>query len=1128
MSKKSKILLIVAGVVVILVAAAMTVDYGTGIVRDKVAEVVRDNLDSEVTRGAVTGNPFRGYRLSDIAIVTDGEEILTAKRVTAKVSILSFLTGGPPVSMVEIAGFHSDVEGINRLISKIKPGEEPGEIPVSKVHIVDSTFDSNWAKLSITDIALDFDGEKIRADLAILVDDLPVKGEVNLENDEKAWSVTEMDIDIGKGNLKAEGALVPELSVEGSLENLDIPSIIAFWPEADPALYKGVFSTEFTADGTWQDPDISGRFEYAGELLAGIPVEKASARWRFRQSRLDLADLDMRLFGFPLAGSLAFVFVPDAPPRMMVKLEGSAADLEALAKVSEKLEGMTGTLDTFTVDLQGPANSPEGRIAFEAGKLAYKGYAVTDTRIDARVKSGSITISGKSVFEGAPVTLGGNVLNFMTDPAVNVSGTLRSLSLDRAADLVPALKEIKASGRVNADFKATGGAANPVLSGKVWSDKLLAMEYAVTDAATFFNYDVGADTLGFSDLKARWNQAAISGEGQISNLSSEKRRGNIQIRAGNLDSAFFAEYYPPIAEHDIKGKMVAEAEITGALANPAVTLSLTSPSLSILENYGFTNFRVSTDIASLSGGVPSDMRLDMSADSATAAGVRLRNLEVVLAKKDRVVTVTEGNAAVGGGNVSVTGTATLAEPAEKTALDLAVVISGVNLEKVTVEGGKALPAAGVFTADATISGTVENPDMAIDVSAPFVAASGVKVDNLKVKLAGDMNKLSIEEMSGRVGEGSIAITGGLRPAPFAADLDVTGENLDLRPMTSRFEKLKPYNITGAIDLVFKGHFEKNKHIGNGKVTSDSVRFMGMNFTDISLPFELLDDRIVSSSGTAKLYGGQVSNKGTLNLSSTGFTDEAEVTGTDVNALLKEAFKLQGNITGKAEVFAKVSGAFGGGGLTYSGKGLLKIGRGAVSGFKLVDIATAVYGTKGINYASIYAPFNLETGRIILSSDTLVKAPERDPLYRYFSATGPVGPGNRLNLDCSGKVNVKVINAVLGGAAGGATGLTTTQNIIGVLEGVIKGAETQMQEDDFRDVSFTLKGTFEKPSISNVKVAAPEQQEQSAEPSETKETQKPVEEKVEEETSPTQQEKVEQKKEKIEEKIKEEIFRKIFE
>ncbi|MGC9490856.1 MAG: AsmA-like C-terminal region-containing protein [Thermovirgaceae bacterium] len=1120
MSRKSTILLILIGVVVLLAVAAMSIDYGTGLVRDKVAEAVRDNLDSQMARGAVSGNPFKGYRLSDIAIVTDGEEVLTAELVTAKVSVISLLTGGPPVSMLEISGFHSGVDKINRLIPRIKPGEGGGELPIKKLRIVDSTFQSEWAKVNIRDVRLAFAGEEIQTDLDLVADELPVKGELDLTRAGDAWSIVRMDVDIGQGNLTAKGELAPKLSVKGSLEELEVSSVVAFWPEADQSLYKGDFSTEFAAEGTWLDPDISGNIDFTGEMLAGIPVEQATARWRFRSKRLDVAGLDMRLFGFPLAGNLAFVFDPGTPPRMLVKLQGSAADLETLAKVSEKLEGVSGTLDKFTVDLQGPVASPEGRVDFKAGKLGYKGYTVSDTVLDVRIKGGNVTISGKSVFKGAPVTVGGNVSNFMTDPAVNVSGTLRSLSLEVARDLVPALKEMKASGRINADYKVSGKLPDFVISGKAWSDKLSVMDYVFSKVASFFDYNVKADTLRFSDLKAGWKQATITGNGKISKLSSENRSGDIAIRAGNLDSAFFAGFYPPVAEYDLKGTMAVEVEIKGALSNPAIDVSLTSPSLSVKDGYRFTNLKAGTSLASVPAGIPSDIRLDMSADTATVAGMVLRNVKVGLRKKDQVVTISEGKAVFGGGNVATTGTVTLAEPAEKTTLDFVVNASKVNLGKVLIGGGKGLPASGVITAEAHVSGTVENPQIAVNASAPFVAASGVKVDGVKVKLAGDMNKLSIEEMSGKVGEGSIAVTGDVKPAPFAADVSVNGQNLDLKPMTSRFEKLKPYDITGAVDLVFEGHFEENKHIGTGKVTSASVRFMGINFTDISLPFELLDDRLVSSSGTAMLYGGKVSNKGTLNLTTMGFTDEAEVTGTDVNALLKDAFKLQGNITGSTDAFAKVSGAFGKNGLNYSGKGLLKMGRGSVTGFKLVDIATAVYGTKGINYASVHAPFNLETGRIILKSDTLVKAPDGDPLYRYFSAAGPVGPGNSLNLDCSGKVNVKVINAVLGGATGGAAGLTGTQNIIGILEGVIKGMETGMREDDFRDVSFTLKGTFDKPGISNVKVAVPEKQEQIT-PSAEEETE------VKDKALETTEETAEQKKENIEEKIKEEIFKKIF-
>jgi len=100
---------------------------------------------------------------------------------------------------------------------------------------------------------------------------------------------------------------------------------------------------------------------------------------------------------------------------------------------------------------------------------------------------------------------------------------------------------------------------------------------------------------------------------------------------------------------------------------------------------------------------------------------------------------------------------------------------------------------------------------------------------------------------------------------------------------------------------------------------------------------------------------------------------------------------------------------------------------------------------------------------------LVKAPQGDPMYEFLAASGGVGPDSRLNLACNGKINVKVINALLGGATGGLGSLASTQNLAGILAGVLEGAGSSLQDDDFRDVSFNLGGTFDKPSVSNIKV-----------------------------------------------------------
>jgi hypothetical protein len=143
---------------------------------------------------------------------------------------------------------------------------------------------------------------------------------------------------------------------------------------------------------------------------------------------------------------------------------------------------------------------------------------------------------------------------------------------------------------------------------------------------------------------------------------------------------------------------------------------------------------------------------------------------------------------------------------------------------------------------------------------------------------------------------------------------------------------------------------------------------------------------------------------------------------------------------------------------------------------MIDLVAAVHRSRGLHFASVYAPFDLQTGKLILAKDTLVKAPEGDPLYEFLSATGGIGPENRLNLSCNGKINVKVINTLLGGFTGGLGGLTSTQNLAGILTGVLEGAGSSLRDDDFRDVSFNLSGTLDKPSVANIKVSPGEKKE----------------------------------------------------
>ncbi len=85
------------------------------------------------------------------------------------------------------------------------------------------------------------------------------------------------------------------------------------------------------------------------------------------------------------------------------------------------------------------------------------------------------------------------------------------------------MQDMDLKGRFNADYKVTGPVQTLVISGKIWSDSMTLGEYALSSPSAVFDYDLVGDTLSFSDMKAGWKQAAISGKGRISSLSSENR-----------------------------------------------------------------------------------------------------------------------------------------------------------------------------------------------------------------------------------------------------------------------------------------------------------------------------------------------------------------------------------------------------------------------------------------------------------------------------------------------------------------------------------------------------------------------------------------------------------------------------
>ena len=1110
-------LIAIAGFALIL----SSVDIGGDIVREQAQKAVSQMLKADLKIDRVKGNPFRGYAINGITLVRDGETLISSRQISVKPKVLSLISNKPKLSLVRIAGFDSDVEKINRIINFLELEEGDGETPLEKLEIADSTISSHWAMGKINNVLLDFTGRQIRSDLDLMLDDLPVKGSVEILKEDNDLNVGKLDISVGQGRVKAEGKILPFLDVQGQISELDVAQVLAFWPEGDVSSYEGSLSTSIKGSGSWQKPDLTGELNFQGKKLAGFPISEASSRWRFRENRLDIADLVANPMGIPLKGNLAFVF-RDAAPDMLVDLEATSVNLTSLKDFSPRLESMEGMIDRVKIKLQGKVAAPDGQIQIQSRQLKFMGYSIDNSDLGINISRGNMQISGKSEYDKAPLDFSGSVASFMTSPVLDIRGSLRSFNLKNLQPIVPVLEVVQVEGMLDGDLRISGKSDNPQISGKIWSRKLMVRKEELANPLTVFRFS--NDILDFSEIKAGWRGASLSGGGKISGLSTKSRGIDLEIRSDGMDSSFFEKFAPVVSRYDLKGNISGKIRLKGVLQDPGITVDLFSSSLGVMKHHSFSNLSLVTSLSRIPKKIPEDLKLSLSASSARLADVPVKNIILNLEKKGNIINITDSKAIIGDGSLNASGLINLASKDKNPYLDLIIKASAIDLKEVTFAMKDMMPLDGVITGEVTVKGLPSDPDFKVTGSSSSLAVKDMKMEDISASLAGNMSLVKIEKLQARAGGGTVDISGHLKPKDSNADLVIKGSKLELPVLTAGFPKVKDFNITGEIDLDFEGHFEEGGNSGSGILSSPQIAAMGIKFTEVEYPISLDGKMLTATGGRANLYGGSVKGEGSLDIQKLKFRKSVDITGTDLDIMLRDAFGIKGHITGKAQLFTKIEGDFAGG-FSYRGNGLLKVGEGDIAGFKGISLVAALHGMKSLRYRSVYAPFDLGTGKLILKSDTEVKAFDGDPLYRYLRAEGPVGPESRLDLSCKGNFNIQLLNVLVGGATGG---LAADKSIEGLIKGVIQGAGEQTGRNDFRDATFKVGGTFAKPKVSAVKIESPaevesQQQVQKEQPVTEDIIQEPLEVIPEQ---PEQSSDVEDKKD-VEEQIKEEILKQIF-
>ena len=1098
-SAAKKILPAVALVLAILVVGIgilSVTDIGGDRVLAIATETIKEQTGLLLSVERVKGNPILGYTLVGVSLDRDGvqkQNILAANTLNLRVNFASLLSGSPRLSLLAIGGVNTNLDRLVEEIAALDlPAQDPPgggdiEIPIDRITLVDSRFDSTWGSIDVSSIGANISGTSMAVDILAAVNGVLTRGNLDADVQGQAAAVRRLDLLVGRGRLTASGNVKPApgddgvvaLDFQGTLRGMDVSDIAALVPFLSPPDYVGDADLDFTVGGLSSNILMTADLNFKGSRIGGFPLESITSRLRFVDNRFAAENVKATTLGIPIEGEFAMA-IRDGIPSIMVKLDGSGVPLAEVARLYPNLGDVSGKIERFTVDIHGLVNALAGAIEFSAPDIALIGKQITNAAAQIRLtRDGSATLNSRFVLEGAQAYVQGTIARFATpnNAELDLTAKLTGLDVKRIEDLIPDGAKHGLSGLLTADLTIKGKAVAPVIGGKLSSPKFTAEGYTLDNPSLAFTY--ANDTFTLKESSGSWNGLPIKVSGTIGPITSQTP--NIAMTAQlSLNTETLRRFVPDVDQYRLRGTINAGVKITGRLPQPNIELVASSESLSVLDAVNARNLEVTTALA---GDLSALDKVDLAfkAASVSAGGIGLQNLSATIRKDGQQIRLENASARSGEGSVTGGGTITLGAGAGAPArLNLAFDLNRLDLAPLAQGGGLGMALSGLLSGHLGVTGSSSNPDISFKGQAPSVAIEGMTFTNLTADVSGNAAALKINDFRGNVGGAPLSATGNVSLAePFRADIDIAGKGLDLASLTEGMPDLKG-QVRGNADLQFSLRSTAGGNSGAGSIRSSAVTAFGIKTSDVVMPLTLTGNTLKSEGGTLNLYGGRVTNNLVLDINTMKFTDEINASGVDVNALLQDATGgLGGRITGRGNLSFKITGNLGGT-PAYSGSGQFTMGEGSVTGFTGLGLLSTLYGVDGIRYTQITAPLRLETGKLIIAKGASMTPPANDPIYRsaQLAEDGAVTFDQKIYFVVDASVNFQLINALAGGVVGGVDALLrggSVQNIFSggnlesVLRGVIGGGRDQGRDTDFRDVTAKATGTFDNPSVSLIRL-----------------------------------------------------------
>ena len=617
-----KFLLGLGLLLVILGVIFSVADIGGNVILGYAQQYLSENLGLNLSADSITGNPVKGYRLNNFELADEkGQKILSAGFLSGSVNFKALFTGKIRLAEISLGGMSMDIDTLIATIQNLKlpdstakPSDsdsaKPSEsahiltaspayaesentvpdIPLDRFSLKDSRFSSAYGVLTVNEIGADLQAFDI--DIDAKINDLPVTGNIDMGESAGITGINRSDIALGSGKILATGGLTGDkLDFHASLENLDLQELTGLYPQMlKSADFSGKANINLDVTGTTQSPRVAGTLDIppAGTSqqatkIYGFPVERISTNINYADYRVGFSNIQASAFSVPVQGEIAAAFRPNEKLSVLVKLDGSEANLEKLDEILgiPELKALSGKVAKFSANISGHVDELNGLVSFTAPRIAYAGRALTDIRAQMKLaQSDKASVDGKFAFEGAQGYIQGSVASFLTSPNLDVTAKIVDLDVKRVENMIPDASDYKLSGKITASVNVKGSAGNPKVTGSLNSPEFSGFGHTITKPT--INFAFAEKTLTLSKTEGSLNGMPININGTISPLPSSNPNLNISATISLTPSALKA-YVPDIDQYKLNGKVNAGIKVQGSVNAPTVNLVASSPNLQAME-----------------------------------------------------------------------------------------------------------------------------------------------------------------------------------------------------------------------------------------------------------------------------------------------------------------------------------------------------------------------------------------------------------------------------------------------------------------------------------------------------------------------------------------------------------------